>query len=581
MKQITFIFLFILCFACNSKKTVEKVTTINTTPTVQITKKSIAQSLQEIEPSPIAERIALYKKLKKEHPEAYNFEIEDEMTMYGYRHLWDNKLEDALEIFKLIVSQFPNSSNPYDSLGEAYLALGDSLLAIKYYEKSLQLNPDNFNAEDQIERIKFPNKKSLTPAEKFDKIYTQKAYKDDLQQLGEKLIEVHPNALKYTSKKQFWETIELKKSLITSTTTFAEFAWHCIEIIALINCSHTSVGSYFFEDQMLPRALRFPLQTRLVNEKLYVVDAYANNSKVAIRDEITHINGVAVAQLIPNIYKHLQSQGYVKTSKTQDFNQWSTIIIPYTLNFPKKYTVILKGKETPIALLPSSTLQVPYIDTSIPFCGKDLCLEVNKENNTAIMKLSSFNYYPWNNLEEFQQFIDESFKEIKDKNITNLIIDVRFNGGGSPESSIYLLKYLAQQPFYYFSKTDNSKGYGVQQPFRNGFKGTCYFLIDGNGKSTTGHFMALVKELKLGTIIGEELGSNHFCTAGQTILRLTNTKLVYYVANSTSQLVDINLPDEKGILPDYPVYQSIEDYLNNIDTVKEFTLQLIDKNEKF
>lgn len=217
------------------------------------------------------------------------------------------------------------------------------------------------------------------------------------------------------------------------------------------------------------------------------------------------------------------------------------------------------------------------MDNSIPFCGKDLCLEIIKEENTAIMTIYSFNYYPWNNLDEFQQFVDGSFKEIKEKQIENLIIDVRFNGGGSPESSIYLLKYLTKQPFAYFSKTDNSKGYGMQQPFENSFNGNLYFLIDGHGKSTTGHFMALAKELKLGTIIGEELGSNQFCTAGQTTLRLTNTKLVYYVANVTSKLANTNLPDEKGILPDHNITQNIEDYLNRVDTVKEYAFKLIAK----
>jgi hypothetical protein len=37
------------------------------------------------------------------------------------------------------------------------------------------------------------------------------------------------------------------------------------------------------------------------------------------------------------------------------------------------------------------------------------------------------------------------------------------------------------------------------------------------------------------------------------------------------------LPDETGILPDYHVIQSIDDYLKGIDTVKEFTINLAKK----
>jgi hypothetical protein len=90
--------------------------------------------------------------------------------------------------------------------------------------------------------------------------------------------------------------------------------------------------------------------------------------------------------------------------------------------------------------------------------------------------------------------------------------------------------------------------------------------------------MSLVKDLNLGTIVGEELGSNQLCTAGQTICRLSNTKLLYYVANSESKTLVKGLPDEKGILPDHFVTQGIDDYLNGIDPVKVYTLDLIKTN---
>lgn len=87
--------------------------------------------------------------------------------------------------------------------------------------------------------------------------------------------------------------------------------------------------------------------------------------------------------------------------------------------------------------------------------------------------------------------------------------------------------------------------------------------------------MSLVKAHNSGTIIGEELGSNQFCTAGQTLFRLKNTKLVISAANNTHISTATMLPDETGILPDFYVTQSIDDYLNKVDAVKNYTLQLI------
>ena len=55
--------------------------------------------------------------------------------------------------FELNVTEYPDASNPYDSLGEAYLAAGDTARAIVNYEKSVELNPDNTGGIAVLERI--------------------------------------------------------------------------------------------------------------------------------------------------------------------------------------------------------------------------------------------------------------------------------------------------------------------------------------------------------------------------------------------------------------------------------------------
>jgi len=557
-------------------------------PTADIAKNgklSIVQKLKEIDHLPVEERIALYYKLKKESPETYDFENETGLTLYGYALMWRNKLGDAIEIFKLIVSEFPNSSNAYDSLGEGYLKNGNEKSSLVNYQKSLELNPNNFNAEDQIERIKYPNRIPEKPTERFIKKFTTEEYKADLDQLGKTLTKVHPNALKFISKEAFWKIVEGKKDLITDKTTYAEFAWHCSEIIASIGCSHTDMGGFYFENQMLPLLLRFPLQTRWVNNQLFVIDQLNNTGKVKIKDEILTINGIAVSKLVNDSYKHISSQGLIKTTKKHFFNTWSTGMIPYALGFPGTYKIVVKGVKEPIVLNKAETFKDPFKDPSIKHCDDNLCFEVFDNNKTAILTIASFNYYPWDNLSVFKEFIDRNFKEINKKGIENLIIDLRFNGGGSQQSSIHLLRYLVDKPFTYYSnaqfkgKIEKIDGEEVVAPFENRFKGKLYFMMDGNGKSTTGHFMSLVKVLKLGTIVGEELGSNQFCSAGQTICRLSHTKLEYYVADNTHESTATSLPDDIGILPDHYVTQSIDDYLRKIDPVKEYTIKLA-KNKK-
>lgn len=49
---------------------------------------------------------------------------------------------------------YPKSANAYDSLGEAYMLVGNTELAIENYEKALALNPDNKNAVENLKKLK-------------------------------------------------------------------------------------------------------------------------------------------------------------------------------------------------------------------------------------------------------------------------------------------------------------------------------------------------------------------------------------------------------------------------------------------
>ena len=76
------------------------------------------------------------------------------MNFLGYALIAENHLDMGLAVLKLNVRLFPEVANTYDSLAEAYLLNGDHESAIKYYQKSLELNPANDNAVRMIKEIK-------------------------------------------------------------------------------------------------------------------------------------------------------------------------------------------------------------------------------------------------------------------------------------------------------------------------------------------------------------------------------------------------------------------------------------------
>ena len=101
---------------------------------------------------------AAYHRLVSDYgPAVVNEEL---VNGVGYQLLAQSQFEPAIALFQLNVADHPTSANAYDSMGEAYKAHGDVKQAIAAYSKSLELNPSNENAKQQLEVLKAkPQKK--------------------------------------------------------------------------------------------------------------------------------------------------------------------------------------------------------------------------------------------------------------------------------------------------------------------------------------------------------------------------------------------------------------------------------------
>ena len=99
--------------------------------------------------------IQQYLELKSAHPADMDFSEKDLNTL-GYELIAMKRVKDAIRILVLNAEAYPQSSNVYDSLGEAYLEDGDKKLAIENFEKSLKLDPDNRNAIEKLKQLKAP-----------------------------------------------------------------------------------------------------------------------------------------------------------------------------------------------------------------------------------------------------------------------------------------------------------------------------------------------------------------------------------------------------------------------------------------
>jgi hypothetical protein len=84
---------------------------------------------------------------------SYDF-TERSLNELGASLLAKGKNDDAVRVFQLNVQQNPNSSFAYSSLADAYAAAGQKDLAIQNYEKAIQLEPRNRDAEEKLKGLR-------------------------------------------------------------------------------------------------------------------------------------------------------------------------------------------------------------------------------------------------------------------------------------------------------------------------------------------------------------------------------------------------------------------------------------------
>ncbi len=91
-----------------------------------------------------------------QNKESLNSVFESKINSHAYDFIgFDN--DNAQKLFELNTVLFPNSANVWDSLGEFEMEQGNINLAIKYYEKVLEIDSNNANAKNKLEELKTIN----------------------------------------------------------------------------------------------------------------------------------------------------------------------------------------------------------------------------------------------------------------------------------------------------------------------------------------------------------------------------------------------------------------------------------------
>jgi CubicO group peptidase (beta-lactamase class C family) len=117
-------------------------------------KKYIKDTLyQTIQQKDVVSAVNLFTELRDKHPDDYDFS-KDQLNWLGVELRDTGMFDEAIAIYKWIIELHPDWWNAYNGIADVYRIRGDKELAIKYYAKSLEMNPEMWYAKQVSEVMK-------------------------------------------------------------------------------------------------------------------------------------------------------------------------------------------------------------------------------------------------------------------------------------------------------------------------------------------------------------------------------------------------------------------------------------------
>ena len=226
------------------------------------------------------------------------------------------------------------------------------------------------------------------------------------------------------------------------------------------------------------------------------------------------------------------------------------------------------------------------------------------DNRTCYWRYNSFNYS-----EPGRKHIDTVFADIREKNAENLIIDLRFNGGGNSMAADYIMNYITSKPYCLYSGSDvkisrqipHKEQLGILSIFMRGriikyrkkgklkkpadmdyrFPGRVYALIGPATYSSASDFAAALEDFDIATLVGEETGGLRECFGDAPRFPMPNSGIKFGVSHKR-WYAPVPKPgdDKQGATPDIAINDELlAPYMNANDPVLAFTLNIIKKQQ--
>ena len=469
-------------------------------------------------------------------------------------------------------------------------------------------------------------KSSFNPGTAYPKALLQ----EDYTMFRNILEDAHPSLYWYTPKDSLDYFFDYGYRHISDSMTEPQFRSLLSFVISKIDCGHTSIkfSKQYAKYIDTARQPQFPLGIKFWDDSAVVFLNINRKDSILTRGTVlTAINNVPITTIRDSLFEYMVTDGYSIGHKYQTLSNMGTFSGLYqsvygpTDSFSIRYTDSSGIEQTTavglydirkdtsfrrfLRTLPQQTKKQRR-ENSL-FNARNI--QIDTAGSTAYMTVSSFN-----DGNRLNSFFRKSFRVLQEAQIKNLVIDLRFNGGGNVALSTKLTKYISDHKFkladslyasrrlskyerhiknsfgaLFFMNFVTSKrkdgnyhfGYFERHYFqprnRYHYTGNVYIVTGGNSFSASTLFVNALKGQSNVKIVGEETGGGAYGNTAWFIpdATLPNTRVRFRLPRFRMVMNKNYAKTGRGIVPDIEVKPSAEAIRKGYDVKMEYIKKLI------
>lgn len=450
--------------------------------------------------------------------------------------------------------------------------------------------------------------------------------------------ELHPGLYRYNTKEQIDANLADLRSEFSRDRSLGDAYLAFSVFTAKLKCGH-SYPNFFNQTKETKTALFFgqdklPFHFRWLDGKMVVVRNFSTDDRIKPGSEIVTINGSPAKNVLKELMTVARADGsndakrvaYLEVlgnDRIEAFDVYFPLFFP-----PKSKTFSLKVR------LPGSKKIVDSRVDALTYEKRLSTMNAAADNSDPIAPAFDLSYLDagmvllkmpgwalYNSKWDWKAFINRTIDELIDKNIENLIVDIRPNEGGLDVGDFLISRLIDREialsqtkrfvryqkapadlvpfldtwdrsfddwgrsavdpkdGFFTLKRYDDDANGSLIRPIGEQYKGKVFILVGAVNSSATFQFARTIKQYKLGTLVGQPTGGNQRGINGGAFyfLRLPKTKIEIDLP-LIGQFAAGDAPDA-GIEPDVYVKPTAADVAAGRDAELEAVKKLTSKRK--